>query len=315
MASNFADLVSRIVHYPRDLVNRYGQRWAGVRARTGATSEKAYLAALQASDPSRRWQAAAGLRKHHLRSAEAVAVLINALADPEPIVRWQVAEALAAQEASHAFPAVITSLDAANPLRRAGAAEVLGLMGGEAAAQALVKHLADPESCVRAAVATAFGRVGDPTKVPILLPLLADADPGVVRAAAQALGRIGDPKAAAALAEALARPEQPLLVRRSLAAALAQAPHPDAQPALLQALADPDPQVRAYAVEALGHVGNEAAHDALAALRSDHEALLKGTVGEVAARALALLERRGRRSAPLPRNPAERAGQAEGQDG
>jgi len=105
----------------------------------------------------------------------------------------------------------------------------------------------------------------------------------------------------------LTRPDQPLLVRRALAAALAQAPHPDAQPALLQALADPDPQVRGYAAEALGAVGNEAAHDALAALRSDHAELLKGTVGDVAARALTLLERRGRRSAPTLRTPTEPA--------
>jgi HEAT repeat protein len=132
---------------------------------------------------------------------------------------------------------------------------------------------------------------------------LADGDPDVVRAAARALGGICDSCAAVPLAEALIRPDQPLLVRRALAAALARAPHPDAQPALLQALSDPDPQVRGYAAEALGHVGNEAAHDALAALRSDKTALLKGTVGDVAARSLTLLERRGRRAAPSPQIP------------
>ena len=303
MPSTFNQFVGRILHYPRGFWERHVVRWGNMRAHADATSEKTYLTLLRAPEPSRRWQAAAGLRRHHLRSAEAITALIGTLCDEEPIVRWQAAEALAAQEASHAFPAVSAALDAADPLCRAGAAEVLGLMGGEAAAQALVKHLDDPEPHVRAAVATALGRIGDPTKVSALLPLLADGDPDVVRAAARALGGICDSCAAVPLAEALIRPDQPLLVRRALAAALARAPHPDAQPALLQALSDPDPQVRGYAAEALGHVGNEAAHDALAALRSDKTALLKGTVGDVAARSLTLLERRGRRAAPTPQIP------------
>jgi HEAT repeat protein len=307
MPSTFNEFVSRAVHYPRGFWERHVERWGKMRARADATSEKSYLTLLHDPGPSRRWQAAAGLRRHHLRSAEAITALIEALADPEPIVRWQAAEALAVQDASHAFPAVNTTLAAADPLRRAGAAEALGLMGGEAAAQALVKHLDDPEPHVRAAVATALGRIADPTKAPALLPLLADDEPDVVRAAARALGGICDACAAVPLAEALMHADQPLLVRRALAAALARAPHPDAQPALLQALGDPDPQVRGYAAEALGHVGNEAAHDALAALRSDKAALLKGTVGDVAARALTLLERRGRRAAPRLPTPTEPA--------
>ena len=63
--------------------------------------------------------------------------------------------------------------------------------------------------------------------------------------------------------------------------------------------------MRGYAAEALGHVGNEDAHDALAALRSDKALLLKGTVGDVAGRALTLLERRGRRAAPRLSTPTE----------
>ena len=213
MPSIFNDFVRRVVHYPRSFWERNVVRWGNMRARVDATSEKTYLAALRAPEPSRRWQAATGLRRHHLRSAEAITALIDALADPEPIVRWQAAEALAAQEASYAFPAMITSLDAEDALPRAGAAEALGLMGGEAAAQVLMKHLNDPKPAVRAAVATALGRIGDPANVPALLPLLADADPDVVRAAARALGSIRDPNAAALLAEALTRPDQPLLVR------------------------------------------------------------------------------------------------------
>jgi HEAT repeat protein len=59
---------------------------------------------------------------------------------------------------------------------------------------------------------------------------------------------------------------------------------------------DPDPQVRGYAADALGQIGDETASAALAAAASDQGVLLKGTVGDRARRALAALERRGRRS-------------------
>jgi len=116
MPSTFNEFVSRIAHYPRGFWERHVLRWGSMRARADATSEKTYLTLLRAPEPSRRWQAAAGLSRHHLRSAEAITALIEALCDDEPIVRWQVAEALAAQEASHAFPAVSAALDAADPL-------------------------------------------------------------------------------------------------------------------------------------------------------------------------------------------------------
>lgn len=295
MPSTFSDFFRRARGHLRCFWQRQVMRWKAWRSNTDATTEKTYLATLTAPDPSRRWQAAAGLGRNPQRSPDAIAALVEALADPEPFVRWQAAEALSAQETSHVHPVLIATLDAPEPLRRAGAAHALGIIGGEAAAQVLIRHLDDPVSDVRAAVASAIGRVCDPTKIPALLPLLSDEDPDVRRAAAGALGRIGDPVAAAPLAEALVRPEQPVLVRRALAAAILRAPHPDAQPALLRALTDPDAQVRGYAAEALGHVGNEAAHDALASVRTDQSALLKGTVGDRAARALVLLERRGRR--------------------
>jgi HEAT repeat protein len=107
------------------------------------------------------------------------------------------------------------------------------------------------------------------------------------------------------LAEALARPDQPLLVRRSLAAALTSAAHPDAQPVLLTALADPDPQVRGYAARALGHIGNEVAYERLAELLADRSPLLKGTVGDEARTAREMMERRGRRAAPIQIAPEE----------
>lgn len=275
--------------------HRAMRRWQAWRSQADTTSEAACIAQLAAAKPSLRWRAAANLGRSPLRSPEAIAALIHALTDPEPIVRWQVAEALAAQEAGHVFLALKGALADPEPLRRAGAAEALGRLGGEAAALALRPCLRDADPGVRAAVAAALGQIADPTALADLLSLLEDADPDVVRAAATAIGRLGNTAAAVPLARGLARPGQPALVRRALAAALTRVPHPDAQPQLLAALADPDPQVRAYAAQALGQVGNEGAHRPLQALRNDRNRLLRGTVGDWAGRAVALLERRGRR--------------------
>jgi HEAT repeat protein len=248
-----------------------------------------------------RWESAEYLGRNTHRSQEAIDALVGALADPEEFVRWQAARALAAQEAAHSFPALAKALNDLDPLRRASAAEAMGYQGGEAASVTLCKHLADSESRVRAAVALALRELADPSAVPCLLPLLADEDPEVRCAAAGALGRIGSPATAKPMADALTFPGQPLLVRRALAAALVRTAHPEVQPVLIAALSsgparDPDPQVRGYAAEALGQIGDETAHAALSAASSDEGALLQGTVGSRARQALAMLERRGRRS-------------------
>jgi HEAT repeat protein len=174
----------------------------------------------------------------------------------------------------------------------------MGYQGGEAASVTLCKHLSDQDPRVRIAVAQALRDLADPSTAPCLLPLLADEDADVRCAAAGALGRIGSPASAKPLADALAQPGQPLLVRRSLAAALVRTAHPETQATLLAALSDPDPQVRGYAAEALGLIGDESTYAALSAAASDEGALLKGTVGSQARQALIMLERRGRRSHP-----------------
>ncbi len=254
------------------------------------------LAGLRATEPHSRWESAARLGRHPQRSGEAIAALMEALADPEEVVRWQAAEALAAQEADRVFPVLAQALDDPNPLRRAAAAEAIGRQGDEAAVLTLRKHLGDPDPGVRSAVASALGQIGDATAVPALIPLLGDENPDVRRAVAGALGRIGNPAAAAPLAVQLIQPGQPLLVRRALAAAVARAPHRDAQPVLIQALNDPDGQVRGYAAQALGQIGDDAACAALRVLSEDQTPILHGTVGDSARHALASLKRHGHRS-------------------
>ena len=276
------------------------------RKSAAGMNEQSGLAALRSTTPRQRWEGASALGRYPQRSTEAIAVLIEALADPEPFVRWQASEALAAQDATCVFHALTDALTGGQPAQRAGAAGALGQIGGEAATNALTKQADNPDPCVRQALAVALGEIHDPTTAVELVPMLDDAEADVRRAAAHALGQIGSPGTAVPLAEALARPDQPLLVRRSLASALASAAHhPDAQPVLLAALADPDPQVRGYAARALGHIGNEVAYEQLAELLPDRSPLLKGTVGDEARAAREMMERRGRRSAPIAAAPEE----------
>lgn len=296
-ARDFASKISRGI----------SDRLSNWRAGSAATSETAALAGLQADNPHRRWESAAILARSAHRSEEAIEALTRALADPEEFVRWQAAQALAAQDPGHVFPALTTALADREPSRRAGAAEAMGYLGGEAASVTLCKHLGDPDPDVRAAVAAGLQSLADPTSVSCLLPYLSDEVPDVRRAVAGALGRIASPSTAKPIAAALSQSGQPLLVRRALAAALVRATHPDARRALLAALADPDPQVRGYAAEALGQLGDETVYAALREAQSDDGALLDGTVGDQARRALTMLERRGRASVTTPLPTEEEA--------
>jgi HEAT repeat protein len=281
----------------RDTWSKVANNWLAWRERSSGEREEVHVTELSAPEPVRRWRAAAALRRNPLCGPDAVSALVRALGDEEQFVRWHAAEALAAQEPGRAHQALERALTDPDPVRRAGAAEALGKLGGESATLALKKRIADPEASVRQAVAAALGEIADPTTAESLLPLIEDDDPQVVRAAARALGQVGNTLAACSLAATLVRPGQDLLVRRALAAALAHIPHPDAQAPLLEALSDPDPQVRAYAASALGQVGNEEAHEPLAALTGDKSRLIRGTVSDRAKRAVELLERRGRRQA------------------
>ena len=289
----------RMVSNMKRWVLRIGSRlvasWRKLRSST-IVGESSLVEGLRSASPRVRWEAAADLGRNSARSPEAIAALIAALGDAEPFVRWRAAEALASQETSRVFPLLVAALNDGTSLQRAGAAAALSGLGGEAVSLALRGHVTDADAAVRAAASQGLGASADSNVLLMLVDLLADADPDVRRAAASSLGRLGDPSAAVALATALTATPQSLLVRRAIAAALVRTAHPDAQPALLSALGDPDPQVRGYAADALGQIGDETSQAALAALLNDQNALLHGVVGDRARHALTLLERRGRRA-------------------
>lgn len=295
--NHWLDNLPAFLQRGRSWYRKQTARWRQQRpAPAPVLPEHTILADLRGPAPRQRWEAAAALGANPERGPKAILALTVALTDPEPFVRWQAIEALAAQEPASVFPVLRSCLEDDHPLRRAGAAEALGRIGGGAACIELEIVLGDPAPVARAAAAQALGVCGNPEIATSLVLLLRDPDPEVRSAAAGALGRVGSPVVAGELAAALAQPNQPLLVRRAMAAALARWPEPKAQPVLLAALSDPDAQVRGYAVEALGQVGDERASQTLAAIQHDGSCLLRGTVGDQATQALSRIEHRKRQA-------------------
>lgn len=137
---------------------------------------------------------------------------------------------------------------------------------GPGAVDAVLAQLGDPDPGVRQQMAHVLGKFADARATPALIRLLDDPDADVAAKAAFALGQIGGPDAAAALAGALGRGGA---AQRAVVVTALGGLGADATDLLVAALADPDAGVRADAAEALGHLEDPAAVDALAAAAAD----------------------------------------------
>jgi cyclophilin family peptidyl-prolyl cis-trans isomerase len=184
------------------------------------------------------------------------------LAHEDPRVRARAALAIGRVADPAAFPPVREALRDAEPQVRAAAALALGLAGDEEAEPALLRRLAlDDGRPERLADLEALGRVGGERAVPALVASLGEPEPEVRAAAARALGNYGYRQrlvgrlgaAEQALGAALA--DQAVEVRIAAAWALFRIrPSGGPDPALAglrTALRDPDPEVRALAVQAV----------------------------------------------------------------
>jgi len=122
---------------------------------------------------------------------------------------------------------LIDAIGHPEPTRAVMAAELLGRLRAAHAVEPLLVRLArKPDSMdVTAAVAAALGRIGAARAALGLAAVLLDGErPLPARlATAEALAAIGDPAACAALADALALPRLPRLLRRVIEAVLAPA--------------------------------------------------------------------------------------------
>ncbi|MCS6844708.1 MAG: HEAT repeat domain-containing protein [Caldilineales bacterium] len=208
--------------------------------RLSAAQQAELLQGLQSGRPGHRWLAAEGLGVRNL-GGKGVKALAQALADPDPMLRWEAAAALARSGSGAARQALLAALSGADPQAQAAAADALGLLPPQPEALALlVQALGSPHSVVRQSAAEALARWSPPpvekaqpappdVETP-LLGLLSDPEPAVRRAAALALGRWGGQAAREALERLAADGEQIPWVREAVAQALRRLPQPVVAP-------------------------------------------------------------------------------------
>ena len=167
----------------------------------GEPSLPILMRVLSAGDPTAKRYAAEGLAR--TGSAEALAPLVTATADPDSGVRSAAVRALgrmgtpgAAAELGRIFSAKAAAAGWA-------AIELAAMSGSRKPMDYLAVALKDQDPLVRAATAHSLGRIGDTAAMDALATLVADHDASVRKSAVTALGGMVDENAALVAASAL----------------------------------------------------------------------------------------------------------------
>jgi len=237
------------------------------------------LAELQHEGWATRQEAAKALREYAKvnegsTNLAMIRQLIRALQDPDWVVRWAVAEALASIGTPRAVPALVPLVKDEHWLVQVAAIRAIMMLGDAEVAPELVRALDDPKEMVREAAAEALGTIGDQRVAPALVPLLDDAEEFVRMAAIYALGRLRYAPALEALGRAITDPS--VNIRWAAAVAVADIGDPAAVSILAAALADTsgpswgDGRVCDVAARALEALDTPEARAALEAWRSRH---------------------------------------------
>lgn len=194
-------------------------------------------------------------------------VVISLLGYPDQDVQVKSSEKLA-DIGNPAVPFLIASLKSRKNTVRLGAAEALGVIrSGEAVLPLLEVLRNDPCNEIRWAAALSLGEIGDKSVIPHLVIGLRDSDKYVRSGVAHALDILGwEPLETAIMAYYYIATQEwdkiPSLGDP------ANAP-------LLWALKDPDPKVRAAAVDSLGELHSPAARGACSIALSDPDAYVR----------------------------------------
>lgn len=149
-----------------------------------------------------------------LGTAEAQAVLVEALERGVPWIKMQAAIALKNARDPTTFGALLA---AARPGDgpRTEAIDALAARGEPEAIPVMLELLADPSAVVRQHAAQFFGKRPDPSALEGLLRLAADPDPMARWGAADGLSRLDDPRAAEALRRLGADPDERVRIAAS----------------------------------------------------------------------------------------------------
>lgn len=257
----------------------------------GAGARELFGELVQHRSPNVRAAAVTAIQRSG-RTDLALELVKIASSDEEPALRRLALDTLRALRVRDALPAALAGLADLDPGVRVAATSLVGELGGPEVLAPLHARTLEPDAGVRAAAARALGALGA-TRVepafrrslfPPLIELLGDREPNVRRQASEAIAQLGDRSVTPILAGAY--PNATAEVRGSIAvtlsrldpAALAglvdtldQSLGADGKLALIRTLkrprvggavnvlerlaADPEPEVRAAAVGALGRAG------------------------------------------------------------
>lgn len=179
--------------------------------------------------------------------------------------------AIAKMEAAQDIEGLLGLLDPAlNVLYRRNAARALAALAPARVVPEMAARLAaESDRGVRQSLVRGLGRLGDDRALPVLVGSLHDRDMQVCQEAAYALARFNSPAAYEALLAALTRrhTREDWQIRRFAAQALGKLGDRRAVPALVAALRDESDLVRPTAAEALGELGDRQAVTALKTAR------------------------------------------------
>jgi len=247
--------------------------------------------AVQAESAVSRWQAIEKFNEEtQSKSTDGATllILVKALGDEHPFVRWQAGLALRQHQVG--WDKLVEVLKSNSNAKtgtesdrvRSAAIDALAGQTSPEINAALIDILQTGDATLRQAAAEALAHRDNLEAATPLLVALNDVDPWVRRASAYALGHIGDQSAAGALIGKLA--DEAVIVRRSAAYALGALRAAVGLSRLQAALTDPDPQVRRNAAWALGRIGQVEAVPALQQLLTDEA--LNGTIAQTAQHAI-----------------------------
>ena len=140
------------------------------------------------SSPDTRWWALRTLAE--IPTAEASAVILGALDDPEPTVRQCAALGLRINPHPDAVPHLIEALDSTDPLYTSLATDALIAVGSPAVAD-LITAAQSGASRVRIEAVRALALIGDKRAIPVLFSLLEESSAVLTYWAEEGLERMG----------------------------------------------------------------------------------------------------------------------------